>query len=118
MSSTRTRLAVAAAAALALALPLAIRNADAATTPTATAASVTPAQGLAIVQANMTTANKVNTKPHINTMTRAQNVNVYQVASGVYAYTSSLAVDDDGSDPNPDPDHQDQTTFKTSDGKY
>jgi hypothetical protein len=43
---------------------------------------------------------------------------VYQVASGVYAYTSSLAVDDDGSDPNPDPDHQNQTTFKTSDGKY
>src|SRR5262249_51754446 len=90
--------------------------ADAATTPTATAASVTPAQALAAVQANMTTANKVNSKPHINTMTRAQNVNVYQVASGVYAYTSSMAIDDDGSDPDPDPDHQRQTTFQDSNG--
>ena len=81
-------------------------------------ASVTAAQVLAGVQKNMTSAKQVNTKPHINTMTRAMNVNVYQVASGVYAYTSSLAVDDDGSDPNPDPDHQNQTTFKTSDGKY
>ncbi len=117
MSSTRTRFAVAAAAALALATPLAIRNADAATTPTAVpagpaaATSFTPAQVLAGVQANMTTANKVNSKPHINTMTRAQNVNVYQVASGVYAYTSSMAIDTDGSDPDPDPDHQGQTTW-------
>ena len=123
MSPTRKRIAVVAAAALALATPFAIRNADAATTPTAAAAgsattttSYTPAQVLAGVQANMTTANKVNTKPHINTMTRAMNVNVYQVASGVYAYTSSLAVDDDGSDPDPDPDHQNQTTFQDSNG--
>ncbi|GIH21182.1 glycoside hydrolase family 75 protein [Rugosimonospora africana] len=117
MSSTRTRFAVAAAAALALAIPLAIRNADAATTPTAAAASLTPAQALAAVQANMTSANQVNTKPHINTMTRAQNVNVYQVAPGVYAYTSSMAIDDDGSDPDPDPDHQGETTFQDSNGK-
>jgi hypothetical protein len=116
MSSIRTRLAVAAAAALTLALPLAIRNADAATTPAAAPASVTPAQALAAVQANMTTANKVNTKPHINTMTRAMNVNVYQVATGVYAYTSSMAIDDDGSDPDPDPDHQGETTFQDSNG--
>src|SRR4051794_29657729 len=108
MSSTRTRFAVAAAAALALATPLAIRNADAATTPavkadsaatlaatsdkTAAAASFTAAEVLAGVQANMTTAKKVNSKPHINTMTRAQNVNVYQVASGVYAYSSGMAI--------------------------
>jgi Fungal chitosanase of glycosyl hydrolase group 75/Carbohydrate binding module (family 35) len=117
MSSIRTRFAVAVAAALALAIPLVIRNADAATTPAAAAASVTPAQALAAVQANMTSANKVNTKPHINTMTRAQNVNVYQVASGVYAYTSSMAIDDDGSDPDPDPDHQGETTFQDSNGK-
>src|SRR4051794_3659581 len=98
MPSTRTRFAVAAAAALALAIPLVIRNADAATTPSgvqagpAAGTSFTAAQVLAGVQANMTTANKVNSKPHINTMTRAQNVNVYQVSSGVYAYTSSMAI--------------------------
>jgi glycosyl hydrolase group 75 (putative chitosanase)/alpha-galactosidase-like CBM13-containing protein len=120
MSSTRTRLAVAAAAALALAAPLAIRTAaDAAsTTPQPQASGTfTAAQVLAGVQANMTTANKVNSKPHINTMTRAQNVNVYQVASGVYAYTSSMAIDTDGSDPDPDPDHQGQTTWQDSNGK-
>jgi Fungal chitosanase of glycosyl hydrolase group 75/Carbohydrate binding module (family 6) len=124
MPSTRKRVAVAAAAALALATPLAIRNADAATTPTAVlagpaaATSFTPAQVLAGVQANMTTANKVNSKPHINTMTRAQNVNVYQVAPGVYAYTSSMAIDTDGSDSDPDPDHEGQTTWTDSNGKY
>src|SRR3954451_1830732 len=121
MSSTRTRFAVAAAAALALAAPLAIRTAaDAATTHTAVKAdSFTAAQVLAGVQANMTTANKVNTKPHINTMTRAQNVNVYQVASGVYAYSSGMAIDTDGSDsdPDPDPDHQGETTWQDSNGK-
>src|SRR5690348_7205600 len=122
MSSTRTRLAVAAAAALALAAPFAVRDADAATAPAAAeadaaAASYTPAQVLAGVKKNMTSSKKVNSKPHINTMTRAQNVNVYQVASGVYAYTSSLAVDDDGSDPDPDPDHQGETTFQDSNGK-
>src|SRR5215468_7674332 len=116
MSSIRTRLAVAAAAALALAIPLVVRNANAATTPTAVAASVTPAQALAFVQANMTAANKVNSKPHINTMTRAMNVNVYQVTPGVFAYTSSMAIDTDGSDPDPDPDHQSQTTFQDSSG--
>jgi glycosyl hydrolase group 75 (putative chitosanase) len=119
MSLTRTRLAVVTAAVLALAAPLAIRTAaDAATTETAVKAdSFTAAQVLAGVQANMTTANKVNSKPHINTMTRAQNVNVYQVASGVYAYTSSMAIDTDGSDPDPDPDHQGQTTWQDSNGK-
>src|SRR5690348_13355245 len=123
MSSNRKRLAVAAAAALALVTPLAISNADAATTPTAVSAdpaaatSFTPAQVLAGVQANMTTANKVNSKPHINTMTRAQNVNVYQVAPGVYAYTSGMAIDTDGSDPDPDPDHQGDTTWQDSNGK-
>jgi glycosyl hydrolase group 75 (putative chitosanase)/alpha-galactosidase-like CBM13-containing protein len=115
MPSTRMRFAVVAAAALALATPLAIRNADAATAPTA--ASVTAAQALAVVQANMTTANKVNTKPHINTMTRAQNVNVYQVKPGVYAYTSGMAIDTDGSDSDPDPDHQGETTWQDSNGK-
>src|SRR5882672_8161424 len=98
MSPTRTRLAVVAAAVLALVTPLALRNADAATSSdrTAAATSFTAAQVLAGVQANMTTAKKVNSKPHINTMTRSQNVNVYQVAPGVYAYTSGLAIDTDG----------------------
>jgi len=115
MPSPRTRIAVVAAAAVALATPLAISNADAATAPAA--ASVTPAQALAVVQANMTAANKVNTKPHINTMTRAQNVNVYQVKPGVYAYTSGMAIDTDGSDSDPDPDHQGETTWQDSNGK-
>jgi hypothetical protein len=111
-----------AVAALALATPLATRSAAAATHPAVTSAaaaspSYTAAQVLAGVKKNSTTANKVNSKPHINTMTRAQNVNVYQVATGVYAYSSSLAVDDDGSDPDSDPDHQDQTTFQDSNGK-
>src|SRR6516164_5380123 len=112
MSSTRTRLAVAAAAALAIATPLAIRTAaDAGTvTPQATG-TYTAAQVLAGVKQNMTSAKQVNTKPHINTMTRAMNVNVYQVSSGVYAYTSSMAIDTDGSDPDPDPDHQSSTAW-------
>ena len=126
MSSSRTRLAVAAAAALALATQLAIANANAAPTPRAGTAgsaaapattSYTAAEILAGVKRNSTAANQVNTKPHINTMTRAQNVNVYQVATGVYAYTSSMAIDTDGSDPDPDPDHQGETTWQDSNGK-
>ncbi|WP_433893191.1 glycoside hydrolase family 75 protein [Streptomyces sp. CA-111067] len=125
MTSTRTRLALAAAAALALAVPLAVGNADAATKPTAATAApaaapattYTAAQVLAGIQQNSTAANQVNTKPHINTMTRAQNVNVYQVASGVYAYTSGMAIDTDGSDPDPDPDHQGETTWEDSNGQ-
>ena len=118
MSSSRRRLAVVAAAALTLAVPFAARSAEATTQATASpnATSFTAAQVLAGVKKNSTTANKVNSKPHINTMTRAKNVNVYQVASGVFAYTSSMAIDTDGSDPDPDPDHQSQTTFTTSDG--
>ncbi|WP_327287505.1 glycoside hydrolase family 75 protein [Streptomyces sp. NBC_01198] len=113
---------MAAAAALALAVPLAIGNADAATTPTTAkaapaATSYTAAQVLAGVQQNSTAANQVNSKPHINTMTRAQNVNVYQVASGVYAYSSGMAIDTDGSDSDPDPDHQGETTWEDSNGQ-
>ena len=54
----------------------------------------------------MTSAVQVNSLPHINTMTRAMNVNVYEVSTGVFAYTSSMAIDTDGSDKDPDPDHQ------------
>jgi hypothetical protein len=122
--SSRRRFSVIGAA-LALAAPLAVNAAAAATTntaatavtPDAVASTYTAAQVLAGVKKNSTTANKVNSKPHINTMTRAKNVNVYQVTPGVYAYSSSLAVDDDGSDPDPDPDHQGQTTFQDSNGK-
>jgi hypothetical protein len=120
------RFGVVAAAALALAVPLTINSANASTTasspavssaPAASSPTFTAAQVLAGVKANSTKANQVNTKPHINTMTRAMNINVYQVATGVYAYSSSLAVDDDGSDPDSDPDHQNQTTFQDSNGK-
>ncbi|WP_328615705.1 glycoside hydrolase family 75 protein [Amycolatopsis sp. NBC_00355] len=119
--SSRKRFAVVAAAALTLiAPPLGAKVAEAATTNTASPASAdktyTAAEVLAGVQKNSTTANKVNSKPHINTMTRSQNVNVFQVSSGVYAYSSSLAVDDDGSDPDSDPDHQGETTFQDSTG--
>ncbi len=44
------------------------------------------------------------------------NVNVYQVSPGIFAYTSSMAIDTDGSDPDPDPDHQNQTTWQDSSG--
>lgn len=76
----------------------------------------TPQQIIAAVQSHMTSAVQVNTLPHINTMTRAKNVNVYQVIPGVFAYTSSMAIDTDGSDPDPDPDHQGQTTWQDSAG--
>jgi len=117
---SRRLISLAAVASLAAATPLALNHGASASTtaPAKASPKVTAAQALAAIKKNMTKAKQVNSKPHINTMTRAKNVNVYQVASGVYAYTSSLAVDDDGSDPNPDPDHQGQTTFKTSDGKY
>ncbi|WP_328685968.1 glycoside hydrolase family 75 protein [Streptomyces sp. NBC_01261] len=113
---------MAAASAIALAAPFAVGNADAATTPTAAkaapaATSYTAAQVLAGVQQNSTAANQVNSKPHINTMTRAQNVNVYQVAPGVYSYTSGMAIDTDGSDSDPDPDHQGETTWEDSNGQ-
>lgn len=76
----------------------------------------TPQQILSAVQAHMTAAVQVNTKPHINTQTRAMNVNVFQVTPGVFAFTSSMAIDTDGSDPDPDPDHQGQTTWQDSAG--
>jgi hypothetical protein len=123
MSIPRTRLAVAAVAAIALATPLVTQSVataapnTAATDGASAAQTYTAAQVLAGVKKNSTSANQVNSKPHINTMTRAKNVNVYQVTSGVYAYSSSLAVDDDGSDPDSDPDHQDETTFQDSNGK-
>ena len=125
MSPIRVRLAVAGAAALALTTTFAMTNAHAVTPPRAVTTphaapadtTYTAAEVLAGVKKNSTAANQVNTKPHINTMTRAMNVNVYQVASGVYAYTSSMAIDDDGSDPDPDPDHQGDTTWHDSSGK-
>ncbi|MGB8467647.1 MAG: glycoside hydrolase family 75 protein [Candidatus Babeliales bacterium] len=85
-------------------------------TTLASTTNYTAAQIIAGVQANMTAAVQVNTLPHINTMTRAMNVNVYQVAPGVFAYTSSMAIDDDGSDPDPDPDHQNETAWQDSSG--
>jgi glycosyl hydrolase group 75 (putative chitosanase) len=116
---SRKVISLAAVASLAVAMPLVSNyGASASTTTPQASGTFTAAQVLAGVKKNMTNSKKVNSKPHINTMTRAKNVNVYQVASGVFAYTSSMAIDDDGSDPNPDPDHQNQTTFKTSDGKY
>ena len=128
MPSIRLRIALASAGALALATQFAVANAHAAVphaaasphAVTANAAAApadyTAAEVLAGVQQNSTSATQVNTKPHINTMTRAMNVNVYQPAPGVYSYTSSMAIDDDGSDPDPDPDHQGDTTFQDSAG--
>lgn len=76
----------------------------------------TPQQILSAVQSHMTSTVQVNTLPHINTMTRAMNVNVYQVSPGVFAYTSGMAIDTDGSDKDPDPDHQSSTTWQDSQG--
>jgi hypothetical protein len=86
------------------------------TTGSSSGGDFTAAQILSAVQAHMTASDQVNSKPHINTMTRAMDVNVYQVTSGVYAYGSSMAVDTDGSDPDPDPDHQSQTTWTDDNG--
>jgi hypothetical protein len=77
----------------------------------------TPAEVLPAIQQRMVSTNQVNTKAHINTMTRASNVNVYQVKTGVFAYTSSMAIDTDGSDPDPDPDHQGVTTWQDDSGR-
>jgi len=116
---SRKVLSLVAVGSLAAVTPLVLNHgANASTTTPQASGQYTAAQVLAGIQKNMKSSKQVNSKPHINTMTRAMNVNVYQVAPGVYAYSSSLAVDDDGSDPNPDPDHQNQTTFKTSDGRY
>jgi hypothetical protein len=94
----------------------ALSDAASGMTSASTSGDFTAAQILTAVHAHMTTSDQVNTKPHINTMTRAMNVNVYQVTSGVYAYSSSMAVDTDGSDPDPDPDHQPQTTWTDDNG--
>jgi hypothetical protein len=77
----------------------------------------TPAQILPAVLSHMTPSDQVNTKPHINTMTRAMDVNVYQVTTGVFAYTSSMAIDTDGVDPDPDPDHQNSTAWTDDSGQ-
>jgi hypothetical protein len=81
------------------------------------AVNYTAGQVLTAIQSNMTPSNQVNTKPHINTATRAMNVNVYQVTSGVFAYTSSMAIDTDGIDPDPDPDHQSTTAWTDDNGQ-
>ena len=94
----------------------ALSEAASGTTGAATGTDFTAAQVLAAVQAHMTASDQVNSKAHINTMTRTANVNVYQVTSGVYAYTSSMAVDTDGSDPDPDPDHQTTTAWTDDSG--
>jgi hypothetical protein len=78
--------------------------------------AVTPDHVLAAVKAHMTSSKQVNSQPHINTMTQQHNVNVYQVAPGYFAYTSSMAIDTDGSDPDPDPDHLGQTTWQDDNG--
>lgn len=83
---------------------------------TLSSGNYTPEQILGAIQSHMTLSVQVNSLPHINTMTREMNVNVYEVSSGVFAYTSSMAIDTDGSDPDPDPDHQSETTWQDSSG--
>jgi len=78
--------------------------------------NITPAQVLAGVRAKMTSSTQVNSQPHLNSETGQSGINVYQVADGFFAFTSSMAIDTDGSDPDPDPDHQDQTTFQDQNG--
>ena len=76
----------------------------------------TAAQVLAGVQANMTSSTQVNSQPHLNSQTGESGINAYQIADGFFAFTSSMAIDTDGSDPDPDQDHQDQTTFQDDNG--
>lgn len=82
----------------------------------AASSTYTAEQVLAGVKANMTPAKKVNREFHRNTQTQKLDVNVYQVAKGFFAYTSSMAIDTDGSDPDKDPDHQDQTAWQDDEG--
>jgi hypothetical protein len=81
-----------------------------------TSSTYTAGQVLADIEANMTPAKQVNEEPHLNTMTHSTDVNVFEVAPGFFAYTSSMAIDTDGSDPDSDPSHQDQTTWQDADG--
>ena len=121
MKISRRVISLATVVSLAVAIPLVSNYAASASTAQGAkvaAPTFTAAQVLAGVKKNSTTKNKVNSKPHINTQTRAKNVNVFQVTPGVFAYTSSMAIDTDGVDRDPDPDHQGQTTFKDSAGKF
>jgi hypothetical protein len=78
---SRKVLSLVAMGSLAAAMALVLNHGAGASTATPQqSGDFTAAQVLAGIQQNMTTANKVNSKPHINTMTRAMNVNVYQVA--------------------------------------
>lgn len=83
---------------------------------TLSSGNYTSQQIITAIQSHMTPSVQVNSLPHINTMTRQMNVNVYEVSAGVFAYTSSMAIDTDGSDPDPDPDHQNETTWQDSNG--
>jgi hypothetical protein len=76
----------------------------------------TPDQVLAGVKANTTSSTQVNSQPHLNSQTEQSNTNIYEVAAGFFAFTSSMAIDTDGSDPDPDPDHQDHTTWQDDNG--
>ena len=76
----------------------------------------TPDRVLVGVKANMRPSKKVNKEPHRNTQTQKLDVNVYQVAKGFFAYTSSMAIDTDGSDPDPDRDHQNHSTWQDDNG--
>jgi chitodextrinase len=77
----------------------------------------TPAAVLAGIQARMTSATQVNSKPHLNTMNHQVSVNVNQVLPGIFAFNSGMAIDTDGSDADPDPDHGDQTMWQDSNGQ-
>jgi len=83
---------------------------------TSSSGNFTTDQVLAAIKSNMTSSKRVNSQPHLNTQTQQANVNVYQVAPGFFAYTSSMAVDTDGSDPDPDRDHQDETKWQDDNG--
>lgn len=81
-------------------------------------AQLNPIDILSMLKARMQPSVQVNRLPHINTMTRAENVHVYQIAPGIFAYTSGMAINTDGSDPDADPDHQNQTAWQDSNGAH
>lgn len=85
--------------------------------PGSTGPSVTAPSLVATIEAKMSAANRVNTAAHLSSMSHSSKVDVHEIASDVYAFSSGMAIDTDGSDPDPDADHQNQTTWRASDGR-
>jgi hypothetical protein len=88
-----------------------------------TCTNPTPAQITAVVLPRMVAANRV-TGAMGTSQEGTKPIYVYDLdytgpnKGKYYAVVSSMAIDTDGSDDNPDPDHQSQTTFQDANGEH